>query len=205
MKKMKNEKIEKTRKKNEEMWFHTQSPRRFPGFTVVVVTFFVKILYDFHDYVLESVSFSRKINNPVLRGRRFSEEKLQFSLVVKQNTHFPTKNNETIAEISSFINNCSFPFNNHTQQHTTTHTHTHTHNNNTQPHHNHTQPHTTTHNQQHNKKTTQQHNNTQRCLSHACPLFHVRHSCCEMDLSWQPVTGAAQRRKGRRAARCFEA
>ena len=41
MKKM--EKTEK-RKKNEEIWIHTQNPRRFPGFTVVLVTFFVKIL-----------------------------------------------------------------------------------------------------------------------------------------------------------------
>ena len=33
-------------------------------FTVVVVTFFVKILDDFNDFVSECVSFSRKINNP---------------------------------------------------------------------------------------------------------------------------------------------
>ena len=31
------------------MWLHTQNPRRFPGFTVVVVTFFVKIPDNFHD------------------------------------------------------------------------------------------------------------------------------------------------------------
>ena len=30
-----------------------------------------------------------------------------------------------------------------------------------------------------------------------CPLF-LCVTCCEMDLSWQPVTGAAQRRRGRR-------
>ena len=45
-------------------WIHTQNRRRFPGFTVVVVTFFVKILDDFHDFVSECVSFPRKINNP---------------------------------------------------------------------------------------------------------------------------------------------
>ena len=39
---------------------------------------------------------------------------------------------------------------------------------------------------------------TTRRLSQACPLFLVRHLCCEMDPSWQPVTGAAQRRRGRR-------
>ena len=68
MKKMKkNEKMKKNnekRKKNEKNWIHTQNPRRFPGFTVVVVTFFVKILDDFHDFVSECVSFQRKINNP---------------------------------------------------------------------------------------------------------------------------------------------
>ena len=30
------------------------------------------------------------------------------------------------------------------------------------------------------------------------PLFLVRHLFCAMDPSWQPVTGAAQRRRGRR-------
>ena len=63
----KNEKMKKkveNRKKNEEIWIHTKKPRRFPGFTVVVVTFFVKILDDFHDCVSACVSFQRKINNP---------------------------------------------------------------------------------------------------------------------------------------------
>ena len=68
MKKMKkNEKMKKNdekRKKKEKTWIHTQSPRRFPGFTVVVVIFFVKIIADFHDFVSECVSFPRKINNP---------------------------------------------------------------------------------------------------------------------------------------------
>ena len=32
--------------------------------TVVVVTFFVKIFDDFHDFVSECVSFPKKINNP---------------------------------------------------------------------------------------------------------------------------------------------
>ena len=35
-------KNDEKRKKNEEIWIHTQNPRRFSGFTVVV-TFFVKI------------------------------------------------------------------------------------------------------------------------------------------------------------------
>ena len=72
---MKNEKNEKMKKKNEKMekdvkkrkmktWIQTQNPLRFPRFTVVVATFFVKILDDFHDFVSECVSFPRKINNP---------------------------------------------------------------------------------------------------------------------------------------------
>ena len=63
MKENENEKMEK-RKKNDEIWIHTQNPRRFLGFTVVVVTFFVKILDEFHDFVSECVSFPKKINNP---------------------------------------------------------------------------------------------------------------------------------------------
>ena len=65
--KKKTEKMEKhdeTRKENEKNWIHTQNLRRFPGFTVVVVTFVGKILDDFHDFVSECVSFPRKINNP---------------------------------------------------------------------------------------------------------------------------------------------
>ena len=61
------EKNDEKRKKNSETWLHTQNPRRFPVFTVVVVVvviFFVKILDDFHDCVSECVSFPRKINNP---------------------------------------------------------------------------------------------------------------------------------------------
>ena len=84
----KNGKKDEKRKKNEEIWIHTQNPRRFPGFTVVAVTFFVKILDDFHDFVSECVSFQRKINNPFGEGNRFSKEKWQFSLDVKQKHTF---------------------------------------------------------------------------------------------------------------------
>ena len=66
---------EKKKKKNEKTWIQTQNPRRFPGFTVVVVTFLVKILDDFHDFVSECVSFPRKINNPFWGVTVFSEEK----------------------------------------------------------------------------------------------------------------------------------
>ena len=68
-----NGKMEKI--KNEAIWLHTQNPRRFPRFTVVVVTFFVKILDNFHDFVSECVSFPRKINNPFWGVSVFPEEK----------------------------------------------------------------------------------------------------------------------------------
>ena len=57
------EENDEKRKKNEEIWIHTQNLRRFPGFTVVVVTIVVKILEDFHGFVSECVSFQKKINN----------------------------------------------------------------------------------------------------------------------------------------------
>ena len=58
--------------------------------------FFVKILDDFHDFVSECVSFPRKINNPFW-GNRFSEEKSQFSLDVKQkHTFFRRKSTKKI-------------------------------------------------------------------------------------------------------------
>ena len=48
-----------------------------------------------------------------------------------------------------------------------------------------------------NKKKKKNNNNNNRRLTQACPLFLVRHLFL-MDPSWQPVTGAAQRRRGRR-------
>ena len=52
-------------KENEAIWLHTQTPRRFPGFTVVVVTFSHELLDDFHDFGFGMCdSFPRKINNP---------------------------------------------------------------------------------------------------------------------------------------------
>ena len=61
--KNKNEKMKKNdekRKKMKKFGFTRKNPRRFPGFTVVVVTFFVKILDDFHDFVSECVFFLGK-------------------------------------------------------------------------------------------------------------------------------------------------
>ena len=91
----KTEKMKKNdekRKKNEEIWLHTQNPRRFPGFTVVVVTFFVKILDDFHDFVSECVSFPWKINNPFWGVIVFPKKSDNFHWTCNKNTHFSDEN-----------------------------------------------------------------------------------------------------------------
>ena len=57
-------------KKNKEIWLHTQDPRRFPWFCFGMCL------------------FPEENQQPVVEGHRFSDEKCQFSLDVKQNTHF---------------------------------------------------------------------------------------------------------------------
>ena len=78
--------------KNEEIWLHTQNPRRFPGFAFVVVTLFVEILDDFHDSVSECVTIPQKINNPFWGLTVFQRKSDKFSMDVKQNTHFTDEN-----------------------------------------------------------------------------------------------------------------
>ena len=81
MKKMKNEINEKMRKekmdendekrkKNEKHWIQKKNPLQFPRFTVVVVSLFVKILDDFHDFVSVCL-FPLENQQPVLGGQRF--------------------------------------------------------------------------------------------------------------------------------------
>ena len=66
----------KKERKMKKIGLHTQNPRRFPRFTVVVVTFFlIEIFDDVHGFVSECVSFARKINNPFCVVTVFSEEK----------------------------------------------------------------------------------------------------------------------------------
>ena len=69
---VKMKKTEKMKKENEEIWFHTENPRRLPGFTVVVVTFFVKILDDFHGFCFGMCLFPKENQQSVLRGHHFS-------------------------------------------------------------------------------------------------------------------------------------
>ena len=76
------------------VWLRTQHPRRFPGFAVVVVTYFVEILESLTISMIlfrNVCLFPEENQQPVLRGHRFSEEKCQFS----STTHIlPTKINE---------------------------------------------------------------------------------------------------------------
>ena len=69
------QKMREKGRKMKKFGFTRKNPRRFPGVTVVVVTFFVEILAEFHDFVSECVLFPRKNQQPVLGGDRFSEEK----------------------------------------------------------------------------------------------------------------------------------
>ena len=84
----KKEKNDEKRKKNEKNWIETQNPLRFPGFTVVVVTLFVKILDDVHDFVSECVSFPMKSNNPFWEVTVFHEKSDNFHWTLNKNTHF---------------------------------------------------------------------------------------------------------------------
>ena len=60
----KKEKNDEKGKKNEKKLDSHAKSSTISRFTVVVVTFFVKIIDDFHDFVSECVSFPRKISNP---------------------------------------------------------------------------------------------------------------------------------------------
>ena len=81
--------------KKKEKWkngFTRKNPRRFPGFTVVVVTFFVKILDDVHDLVSECVSFPRKINNPFCGVIVFFRRKVSIFIGRETKIHFSDEN-----------------------------------------------------------------------------------------------------------------
>ena len=75
---------------NEKMKFfffhHTQNPRRCPGFTVGVVTLFVEIIDNFHDFVSGCVSFQKKINNPFWEVTVF-QRKVAIFIGRETNTH----------------------------------------------------------------------------------------------------------------------
>ena len=106
----------------------------------------------------------------VIEGSHLHSEDVDIDSLLKD--HVQNNQQPTTINTSTHIN---------THQHTATQTNTHQHNNDTT-----TITRTTT------TTTQQQH----RRLSQACPLLRV--TCCEIDLSWQQVTGAAQRQKQRR-------
>ena len=62
-------------KKNEEVWLHTQNHRQFPGFAVVVVTFFDEILYDFHVFFCGMCLVLEENQQPILGSHLFSRGK----------------------------------------------------------------------------------------------------------------------------------
>ena len=95
------EKNDEKRKKNEKNWIHTQNPRRFPGFTVVVVTFFVKIL--------GMCLFPEENQQPVLGVIVFPKKSDNFHWTWNKNTHFTDENErKKIAKVSPSNNNYSF-------------------------------------------------------------------------------------------------
>ena len=54
--------------------FTRKNLRRFPGFAVVFVIFFRRILDELHDFVF-GMCFSRRNQQPILGGHRFSGKK----------------------------------------------------------------------------------------------------------------------------------
>ena len=104
-------------KKLKKFGFHTQNPRRFPGFTFVVVTVFVEILNDVHDFVSECVSFQKEINiqfvvvqRQGLWSRQWHAQKFENK---QTHTFYLRKSNEKIAQVSSSYNKYSLRTINH--------------------------------------------------------------------------------------------
>ena len=100
--------MKKKKDKLKNMDSHAKSST-ISRFTVVVVTFFFKILDDFHDFVSECVSFSGKINNPFWCVT-FFKGKVAIFIGRERKIHiFPTKIDEKkIAKVSPSNNNYSF-------------------------------------------------------------------------------------------------
>ena len=82
----KNEKFEKWENEKKEKFGFTR--KIFDDF----VTFFVKILDDFHDFVSECVSFPMKINNPFCEVTVFPKKSGNVHWTWNKNTHFTNEN-----------------------------------------------------------------------------------------------------------------
>ena len=99
------EKNDEKRQKIQKHCSHAKSST-ISRFTVVVVTFFVKILDDFHDFVSECVSFPMKINNPFWGVIVFQKKSDNFPLDAKQkHTFYRRKSTKKIAKVSPSNNN----------------------------------------------------------------------------------------------------
>ena len=88
------------KKEKWKKWIHTQNSWRFPGFAVVVVTFFVKILNDFYDFVF-GMSFPQENQQPILGGHRFQMKSGSFHWTWnKTHTFYRRKSTKHIANVS---------------------------------------------------------------------------------------------------------
>ena len=152
-------------KKNEEIWIHTQNPRRFPGFTVAVVTFSSKSS-TISMILFRNVSLSLGNSTTHFGVSPFFRRKV--TIVIgswNKNTHFTNENQrkKNIAKVSSsniivlvaeYLSIQQQQQQQQQPQKQQTHTHTHTHH----THIPHTQQHTHTHTQHtHNTHTTHTH------------------------------------------------
>ena len=118
---VKMKKTEKMKKENEEIWFHTENPRRLPGFTVVVVTFFRQNPRRFPWFLFRNVSLSQGKSTIRFAGSPFFLRRVTIFIGRETKTHIlPTKINEKKAKVSPFINAYSCNNNNTTTTTTTT-------------------------------------------------------------------------------------
>ena len=84
-------------------WLRTQNPQRFPGLSVVVVTFFDDILDDFHD-IFGMCLVPEENQQPFLGVSPFFRQKGQFSLDVKpKHKLLLTKINDFFFEVSPSV------------------------------------------------------------------------------------------------------
>ena len=74
---------------------HTQNPRRFPGFAVVVVTFFDVIFDDIH-FFFRNMFFVKEINNEFLGVSMFPGKSDTFCWTWNKTQILPTKINDKI-------------------------------------------------------------------------------------------------------------
>ena len=94
-------------------WLHTQNPRRFAGFAVVVVvTFFSMTSSTMSMLFVRNVSFLKKIDNQ-LGGLTVFRRKMAIFIEGETKHILPTKTNEQFAKVSPSNNNYSFSILNH--------------------------------------------------------------------------------------------